>query len=475
MTTLTSPSNSSMVPLSDLQSGEATVSYKPSRFNAHTVTEDQQMLLYNSFTGHFSVIPKKHTVEVGDYVSSKGFSGHLSKVGEYLKSKGYIVESHVDEDARWDVRYGLQQFRQDIFELILLSSEDCNFRCIYCSQEFKRGSMHPDVRRGVRNLVLSRIEHLGVLQVSWFGGEPLFGFDAIEELAPFINDLAIAHKVVFHSGMTTNGYLLTPERARKLLSWRVTDYQITLDGMAIQHDAHRPLSTGGRTFEQIVDNLYAMKAMDAHFKVAVRCNFDQTNTDSILDLLKSLQTLAADDPRFTLRFHPVGKWGGQHDDELSVCGVKEASRQLVQLTSAAIKNGFETGSPTGGLVPGPSSVCYAARPYNLIVGADGKIMKCTVALDTDHRNVVGMLDADGSIAFDEDRFALWTRPYYRTDEMCNKCFFVPVCQGVICPLPRVVSNKRDCPAQKVEIQQTLKDVYAISNLRDTYSHVRQLP
>jgi uncharacterized protein len=103
-------------------------------------------------------------------------------------------------------------------------------------------------------------------------------------------------------------------------------------------------------------------------------------------------------------------------------------------------------------------VCYAARPYNLIVGADGKLMKCTVVLDTMPDNVVGQIHEDGSIAVNEDRFAKWVKPYYRDDHMCNKCFYVPVCQGVSCPLPRLQTGERPCPPQKLEIQQTLKDV-----------------
>jgi uncharacterized protein len=440
-------------------------SYKPSRFNAHTLADDERLLVYNSLTGQICAVPAKHREEAAHYLSARGHTGALSDLGEYLLAQGFIVASSVDESGRWDVRYGIQQYRQDRLELILLSSEDCNFRCIYCSQEFKRGSMHRNVRDGIRNLVLSRIKQLAVLQVSWFGGEPLMGYDAIEELAPVFKVLTEAHGVHFNSGMTTNGYLLDKTRAANLLSWGVTDYQITLDGLALEHDSHRPLSSGGRTFDRILENLYAMKSLPAQFEVAIRCNFDQNNSGSIRDLLKELQALALGDPRFMLRFRPVGKWGGPNDDTLSVCGVREATHELVQLSSTALKLGMRTGSPDSGLTPGPGSVCYAARPYNLIIGADGKIMKCTVVLDTEERNIVGHLSPDGNVAYNEDNFARWTRPYYRTDAMCNQCFFVPVCQGSICPLPRVTSGERDCPSQKTAIQQTLKNVYHLQTLK----------
>jgi uncharacterized protein len=435
----------------------ASKSYKRSRFNARTFDSDGALLLYNSYTGHNCVIPAKNAALAEVYLSAEGFTGVLDKLGQYLLSKGYIVEGSVDEDARWNVRYGLEQYRQNQMELILLSSEDCNFRCIYCSQEFKRGSMLPEVRTGIRNHVLSRIRRVQSFNAEWFGGEPLLGYDAMEELAPFFQEQAAKYEVSYVSGMTTNGYLLYPERSRNLVAWGVNTYQITLDGGALEHDAHRPLATGGGTFDQILANLVAMKQIPQPFHVAVRFNFDRENLPHAETLFRHVQQALGDDPRFAMRFRPVGKWGGPNDAGLDVCGVKEASRQLVQLTTKAQSFGLPTDDLGDALLPAPGSVCYAARPYSLIVGADGKLMKCTVVLDTMADNVVGRLHEDGSVTIDQDRFTKWVKPYYLEDKMCNKCFFVPVCQGTQCPLPRLETGDRPCPPQKLEIQQTLKD------------------
>jgi uncharacterized protein len=187
--------------------------YKPSRFNAHTIDSDGALLLFNSYTGHNCAIPSPSASKAMRYLSSTGFFGVLDKLGTYLHGKGYIVEEKVNENACWDVRYGIEQYRQNHMELILLSSEDCNFRCIYCSQEFKRGAMQPAVRTAVKNHVLSRIRHLRSINISWFGGEPLLGYEAVEELAPFIQQEASRYGVSFTSDMTTNRYLLFPERS----------------------------------------------------------------------------------------------------------------------------------------------------------------------------------------------------------------------------------------------------------------------
>jgi uncharacterized protein len=432
--------------------------YKPSRFNAHTVDDDGALLLFNSFTGHNCVIPTARAEQARHYLSSEGFLGVLDKLGDYLLAKGYVVEASVDEDARWNVRYGQEQYQQNRLDLILLSSEDCNFRCVYCSQEFKRGSMQSEIQQGVLRLVESRVRHLRSMEISWFGGEPLLGYDAIEELAPKLQEQARKYEVSYKSSMTTNGYLLFPERSRNLVKWGVTSYQITLDGTAMQHDSHRPLADGQGTFDQILANLVAMREIPEPFRVAIRFNFDNANLPHAEMLFQALRAALGEDKRFVMRFHAVGQWGGPNDADLDVCGVQDANRHLIQLTAKATAAGLQTEHLVNELLPAPGSVCYAARPYNLIIGSDGKLMKCTMVLDTLKDNVVGQLHPDGNLSVNEDLFAKWVKPYYRDDPMCNKCFFVPTCQGASCPLPRLLTGDRPCPTSKVEIQQTLKDV-----------------
>jgi uncharacterized protein len=388
--------------------------YEPSRFNAHTTNAEGHLILYNSFSGHICAFPPAGVNRVKSYLSHAGTSGPLDKLGKYLLEKGYIVNAGVDENARFDVRYGSQQFRTDVLELILLASEDCNFRCVYCSQQFKRGSMQPQVRAGVRSLVQNRIRRMQRLQISWFGGEPLMGYDAIEELAPLFHEITRNNGVFFTSDITTNGYELTPERSRKMVQWGITNYQITLDGSPLEHDSHRILQDGKGTFTRIMDNIVAMKDYPEPFTVAVRVNFDNTNIDKLQPLFQLRKEELQDDTRFVMRFRPVEKWGGPNDAQLNTCGMDDLHQQWTSLTDEARAAGLAAENLSQTLDP-RSGVCYAARPFNYIVGADGKLMKCTVVLDTNPANIVGNLGVDGTVHLHEDNFAKWVQPYYKTD------------------------------------------------------------
>ncbi len=432
--------------------------YVPSRFNAHSVNEQGHLILYNSFSGFVAAFPPNAVPRIKGLLSRAGTKAPLNKLGEYLLTKGYIVDSKVDEGARFDLRYGSHQYRTDILELILLASEDCNFRCVYCSQQFKRGSMRPHVREGIRQLITARIQKLNAVHISWFGGEPLLGYDAIEELSPYIQKIAQENGVFYQSDITTNGYLLTPERSRKMVQWGIRNYQITLDGTPLEHDSHRVLQEGGPTFHTILENIVAMKDYPEPFSVAVRVNFDKTNVDKLEPLFKLLKDRLQDDTRFVMRFRPVEKWGGPNDGTLDTCGLREVHSLWTDLTDQARESGLKAEEVGLSLNP-DGGVCYAARPFNYIVGADGKLMKCTVVLDTHPTNVVGEITEDGTFKLNEDNLAKWVQPYYKSDKMCNKCFYVPVCQGVCCPLPRILTGERPCPTQKLQIRETLNFVW----------------
>ena len=266
--------------------------------------------------------------------------------------------------------------------------------------------------------------------------------------------------------MTTNGYLLTPDVFSRLVSWGINSFQITVDGPDHAHDAHRPLKDGGGTFDQILSNVLAMRSFPEPFYVALRINFDRTNRNEMNQLFDQLEPLRGDS-RFQLRFYPVGKWGGLNDENLDVCGTSgELERQNLDREAFAL--GFTPETRWSSLQPANrSTICYAARPNNMIIGADGKIMKCTIALDTKEYNIVGRLHDDGKLSLDLDKMAKWVKPYFEEDSVCKKCFHLPLCQGSCCPVPRIETGSRPCPPEKTAIVPTLQTLWSVRGATGT--------
>jgi uncharacterized protein len=425
----------------------------PSRFNAHTETPDGSTILWNSCAGTINRFGPETKESLAQALSQEGFRGRMAGFTKYLYDRGYLVNKGTDEFRRVQSLISQQHYRTDVLELFLLSSEDCNFRCVYCYEDFPRGTMLPEVREQVKKLVALKIKGLQRLSISWFGGEPLYGFDAVADLAPFLVKTAEENGVAYDSNMTTNGFLLTPEIAEQLLAWKINNFQITLDGIGEVHDRKRPTRDGGSSFWRIFENLIALQQRADAFKVALRVNFDRENRDSIRELVDLLNKQFAGDDRFGVALHAVGKWGGGNDSNLDVCDHQESEEVRRQLSSAVDKDlKVQSLLSAAGL---GKQVCYAARPYNFVIGAHGQLMKCTVVLDKQDFNVVGRLADDGNLLLDIDKMALWTEPAFEQDHGCQKCTLLPACQGMHCPLVRIESGIAPCPGGKTQLRKEL--------------------
>lgn len=415
-----------------------------SRYNIQTPTEDGRLIVWNTFRGSMSVFPAEQRESIKALLSKRGCDDNSNGLTNYLRERGFLIQEGTDEYRLFQHTFGHQHYRQDILELILLASEDCNFRCQYCYEDFNRGTMKPQVRDSIKKLVQKRLPSLRYLSVAWFGGEPLYGMAAIEDLGPFFRSISTENSLPFFSNMTTNGYLLTPDVAEKLLSWGILRYQITLDGNREDHNRSRPGRNGEPTFDVIFQNLLEIKKRPENFRIDIRINFDPQNRSGLKDFIDLLGREFGGDSRFWVRLRAVGRWGGANDENLEICGRDEARETTYQMMEQAVQNGLGNCDDVRQEKEFGAKVCYAARPYNYIIGADGLVMKCTVDLDKEDRNIVGRLGEDGTLLLDKNKFALWTEPAYSTDAGCQKCVILPLCQGISCPLIRMEENRSPC-------------------------------
>jgi uncharacterized protein len=258
--------------------------------------------------------------------------------------------------------------------------------------------------------------------------------------------------------MTTNGYLLTPDIAGRLLEWGINTFQITLDGPQESHDRSRPARDGSGTFSKIFANLIALQSRAEEYLVDIRINFDKRNSPRINDFLEMIGERFSGDQRFKIRFRAVGQWGGSNDAQLEVCGLGEATSLQGEMKAKAKKMGLNLSDDIRNIQGLGSQVCYAARPYNFIVGAHGDLMKCTIDLDKKDRNLVGRITPDGELILDIDRFALWTEPAFESDKKCKKCVVLPTCQGAFCPQIRFDTGHSPCSPLRLSAKSELREL-----------------
>lgn len=284
-----------------------------------------------------------------------------------------------------------QSLNNKELNLIIFVTEQCNFRCIYCYEDFKLGKISPEIETGVKNLISSRISDLENLSISFFGGEPLLNKESIINLASFSQEICKKFNVFFSGTITTNGYSLDDVIFSRFISLGINHYQITLDGDKETHDKLRPTLNKKPTFEKILENIISISKTNFEYDFVIRMNISDSNIESTKKLIYILSPILRGDVRFKFHFHPI-------------FGHKE-----LILNNQSVINELETllnyeGLPSEG-DSGPK-VCYAAKFNSYSIRSNGVVQMCTVALDNEQNNI-GKLNADGSLNIDEAKLKKW--------------------------------------------------------------------
>lgn len=339
-----------------------------------------------------------------------------------------------------------------ILQLIIFPTEKCNFRCTYCYEDFEIGKMKRPIIEGLKNLIQARIERgsLEVLNLAWFGGEPLLAKDVMFEIAEFAKGRLDAGVLKSVSGdTTTNAYLLTEPVLRRLVSLRQTSFQVSLDGHGEGHNATRRRADGKGTFDVIWANLLAAKKTDLDFQITLRLHLTSENATSMDLLVDEICREFANDQRFSIFFKTIENLGGPNnvevmDKTVAAARAHVATRKLnaVGLRCEAVIDGPESSrgavddvqiseqpatEPAAGDVPVQPAIpafngyiCYASKPNSLIIRADGSIGKCTVML-SDSRNRLGKVNPNGTITLDNEKMHLWMRGFKTFDPLELGC------------------------------------------------------
>jgi uncharacterized protein len=300
--------------------------------------------------------------------------------------------------------------------LILLPTEACNFRCVYCYETFEYHRMEDWVVRGVRNLINRRAGGLHSLTLSWFGGEPLLALGIIDEILVHAKSAAgSGGRLRLRSDITTNGYLLTAPTFSRLVDLGVTEYQISLDGPKHLHDRKRVMAGGRGTFDRIWANLRSMQATRLEFKVIVRIHVDRENAPGLPGFLRDCAEAFGGDSRFEVFLRPLGRFGGANDHLLQILDDEEADRVIGDLKTEASRLGipqFDTERD--------GDVCYAARANSFVVRANGRLNKCTLALESP-ANQIGRIREDGSMLIENRLMAGWLRGHFTGNQEELSC------------------------------------------------------
>lgn len=255
---------------------------RTTRFMRSCYEKDGSMLLLNTYTGDLLRISQDKISEVKNVLDNPDAIQN-SSIKDYLEEKNFIIKDFVDESAKAELRYLEVAHDANRLLLIILPTEDCNFRCQYCYEEHNVGRMTQKIIDAIKKYVKNNLIKYDMLQVNWFGGEPLEAIDIIEDLSEYFIDICAKQKKPYRASITTNGYLLTADLFNKLYALHIVDFQITLDGIEKTHNMSRPHKDGHNSYRNIVRNLFDIRdnVKTKNVNIIIRTNI----TKSVMDII----------------------------------------------------------------------------------------------------------------------------------------------------------------------------------------------
>ena len=177
----------------------------------------------------------------------------------------------------------------EVKALCLHICHDCNLRCKYCFAD--EGAYH--AAREMMNLETAKkaidflIRNSGarkVLEVDFFGGEPLMNLDVIKATVAYAKEEAAKRGKRFLFTTTTNGLLLDDD-AIEFLNAEMENVVLSLDGRKEVHDAVRKTVNGKGSFDAVIDKIKKFVRIRGDKHYYVRGTFTAKNLDFSKDVL----------------------------------------------------------------------------------------------------------------------------------------------------------------------------------------------
>ncbi|MBN1947989.1 MAG: SPASM domain-containing protein [Bradymonadales bacterium] len=169
----------------------------------------------------------------------------------------------------------------DLQCLLLMVTNACNFACSYCHGDHEKlppRPMNEQTARRAVDLLLERSGSAPALSIYFFGGEPLLNFDLVKSTVAYARGRAIEQDKKVSFGMTTNGYLLDPEKAAFLHENGFSPL-FSMDGPPEVQNACRRLRSGGDTFDRVFANV------KHYLELGGPCSARATITPACMDLV----------------------------------------------------------------------------------------------------------------------------------------------------------------------------------------------
>lgn len=161
----------------------------------------------------------------------------------------------------------------------------CVANCLHCSPRSKTFDNNRLITLNEYKKLFEELKAMGVENICVSGGEPLL-YEKIVDL------VALITKSGMKPSINTNGWLLTPEKLKKLLEVGLLTLNVSIDSpIAEKHDGLRNLNG---LFNRTIFQLKQCSYLDIPFLLNIRMVLSKFNYNNIEEMLELIEFLNAD-------------------------------------------------------------------------------------------------------------------------------------------------------------------------------------
>lgn len=382
-------------------------------------------ILYNSLSDKLICFNDNELESVKYFLDNLSeFQLDYPKLFDDFIKLGFICNADFDEIDFLMFQNKRAVFLDKNYRLTINPTLECNYSCWYCCVEdagtkYERRRMDDKTIRNVKKHIQYMLEkeHINLLNLDWFGGEPLMYFDeVVYPISIYGMKLCQKNEVLFFNNITTNAYYINENMIKLFNKIKLNSFQIPIDGGEKKHNLVKNTNGVGH-YKKIMNNINSLCEKIEGCHIILRINYDLQTLKTVSEVIGDIKEENKD--KIVVDFQRV--WQVPYNKDES------GNNQLLLDTKKLFeKSGFKT--RYFAYSPKKYTCCYADNYYHRAINYDGKVYKCT-ARDYSDDLVLGTLNNDGTIQFNYELLCkMFGDATFRNDK-CMTCKKLPLCFG----------------------------------------------
>lgn len=397
---------------------------KESIYNSFIKVNDGDILLSNILYNNHVLIKSDYLPVVKELLS--GDFHKDEKLASILKDGAFLVKDEFNELDYYKYKYLTQLFDPNKLKLILLPTLDCNFGCVYCKQVRQDAFYSDETIERIVKYVRRNIPGKNVLDINWYGGEPLVCKDQLYYLTKKFQDACELFGVQYTSSLCTNASLLTEELINDLPSLGIHSVQITIDGPAEFHNKLRPFKDGSPSYSILCENLEKLVRAEVRPAVYLRVNISDESYGKALQMLNDFSDEVKNHVQLYLRY--IITTEAQNN---KVFVAEQSEFRYWNIYNGALNRGWNVIPPDlSKLLYDDFKYCVEADNMNYFhIAPDGKLYKCSESFFPLGKEAMGTITKTGEVEYHGLNKFLEMMMKFPYERHCKDCELLPVCNG----------------------------------------------